>query len=330
MLPTSGTVAQTQISVATLVDTAFRTAGKNPSTVSGELLEDALTRLYLVCSALANKGVNLWCIRKNVLNVILNSAAYPIAAGSDDVLNCLYRVLNTLSGTPISGVDYRGIQLDTPTAVQNVSGLFDAAGTTNMVVEYNQGAGWVQMIAFGSATVEAGSDFAADFARPVVAAGWRIRDASGTNLVPSVVNFRTIFNELNMAQLNRDDYVNLPNKFYQGQKALQYWYDKQINPTLYVWPISNHPLDQIVVYQHSQIEDVGSMTNSLAVPARWYEALMLQLSARICLALPPNELPPGRLESVTALANEAVIDAGRGESDGSSFRLQPRIGAYTR
>lgn len=329
MLPTSGTVGQTQVSVAQLVDSAWRRAGKNPSTVSGELLEAALLSLYMVTTAFVNKGVNLWCIRKNVLNVILESAQYPLAAGSDDVLNCLYRVLTDLPGTPIAGVDFRGVQLTTPTAVQNVSGVFDTAGVTGMVVEYNQGLGWKQLIAFGGATVEVGSDFAADFVRPVVAAGWRIRDASGNNLVPSAVKFRTIYNELNMAQLNRDDYVNLPNKFFKGQKALQYWYDKQINPALYVWPMSDRAQDQLVVYQHSQIEDIGNMSNALAVPARWYEATVLALAARLCLEIPPSELPPGRLETVTALANEAVIEAGRGESDGSSYRLQPRIGCYT-
>jgi hypothetical protein len=329
-MATSGTVAQTQITIATLVDTAFRRAGKSPSTVSGELLAAALTALTLAAAELQNKGVNLWCIRKNVLNVVAHTAQYILAAGTDDVLNVLYRTLTALPGTPTSGVDFRGVVLDTPTAVQNVSGVFDTAGVTALEIEYDNGAGWKSLASFGAASVEIGSDFASDIQRPVVSANWRVRDSSGNNIVPSAVLFRTVFNELNMAQLNRDDYVNLPNKTFTGQKALQYWYDKQINPSLYVWPISDHVEDQIVVYQHGQIEDLGRMSNSLAVPSRWYEAFVYMLAMRLCLEIPPEELPPGRFEMIKGLMDEYVTSAGRGESDGSSFRLSPRIGGYTR
>jgi hypothetical protein len=329
-MATSGTVAQTQINVAKLVDTAFRRAGKNPSTVSGELLDAALTSLYVLCTDFANEGVNLFCIRKNILNVIANSVQYPLAAGTDDVLNALYRNLTVLPGTPIAGVDFIGVTLDTPTAVQNVSGVFTAGGTCDLVVEYDLGSGWTTLVTFGAATLDAGSDFASDIQRPVVAAGWRIRDISGNNVIPSSVQFRTIFQELNMSQLNRDDYVNLPNKMFTGQKSLQYWYDKQINPSLYVWPMSNETADQIVVYQHGQIEDIGRLTNTLAVPPRWYEAVIFTLASRLCLEIPPEELPPGRFEIIKAQAIEYTVRAGRGESDGSSFKLQPRIGGYTR
>lgn len=329
-MATSGTVAQTQVNVATLVDTAFRRAGKSPSTVSGELLEAALSALYILTADLQNKGVNLFCIRKSVLNVIANTVQYPMSAGTDDVLNVLYRNLTDLAGTPISAADYRGITLTTAAAIQNVSGAFTTGGTTNMVVEYNAGAGWITLTTFGATTVAAGADFASDIQRPVVATSWRIRDTSGNNIVPSSVRFRTVFQELNMAQLNRDDYVNLPNKTFQGEKALQFWYDKQINGSLYVWPMSQHTDDQIVVYQHGQIEDVGAMTNSLAVPARWLEAVIFILASRMCLEIPPEELPPGRFEIIQGLATFHTEQAGSGESDGSSYRLQPRIGGYTR
>jgi hypothetical protein len=146
--------------------------------------------------------------------------------------------------------------------------------------------------------------------------------------------------------LNRDDYVNLPNKTgypysgdgvgsaYSGagttQKSLQFWFDKQVNPVLYVWPVSNRVDDQIVVYQHGQIEDVGELSNELAIPARWYESIIFTLSSRLCLEIPPGELPPGRLEYITAQAAYYVQEAGRGESDGSSYRMTPMIGGYTK
>ncbi len=330
-MQTSGTVAQTQINVATLIDTAFRRAGKQPSTVSGELLQGALNALYFLTAEFVNKGVNLFCVRKNILNVRAFTAAYSQSLGTDDILNALYRRLQWLPGSDISGPDYRGIILDTPNAIANVSGTFDVAGYTEMVVEYDQfhTGVWLPLVSFGPANVDAGSDFASDIQRPIVAIGWRIRDVSGNAIVPNAVSFRLIRSEINMSQLNRDDYVNLPDKTRVGDNALQYWYDKQIDPVMYVWPISNRTEDQIVVYQHGQIEDIGKMSNSLAVPPRWYEAVIFTLAQRMCLEIPPKELPPGRLEMMTALAEQFTEQAGRGESDGSSYRLTPRIGGYT-
>jgi hypothetical protein len=333
MATTSGTVGQTQVNVATLIDTAFRRAGKNPSTVSGELLDAARNSLYMFCCDLMNDGVNLFCVRKNILNIIAYTVKYGLATGTDDVLNALYRTLTELSGTPIAGVDYVGITLDTPAAVQNMSGVFTTGGTANLVVEYDAGSGWTPLIAFGEITIGDGADIASDLERTVLATSWRLRDASGNNVIPSSLRFRNIYNELNMSQLNRDDYANLPNKVVYGasyQRSLQYWYDKQISPSLYIWPMSNQTDDQLVIYQHGQIEDIGKLSNLLAVPTRWYEAFVWSLAVRCCVEIPPEELPPGRLEFCQAQAITYTTKAGRGESDGSSFRLTPRIGGYTR
>lgn len=346
-MPTSGTVAQTQINVATLIDTAFRRAGKAPSTVSGELLNAAQNALYFLCAEMVNRGINLFCVRKNILNVRPKTSAYSQSIGTDDVLNVLYRTLREPAGILIQGTDYIGVQLNEAATIQNVSGYFDKAGTTEMIVEYIDLLGvWQTLVIFGETTVEDGSDFASDIQRPMVSQFWRIRDLSGNNLLPKTVRFRRIYNEINMSQMNRDDYVNLPNKHgytYSGddvgsayssagtgQKALQYWYDKQINPVLHIWPISNRVDDQIVVYQHGQIEDVGELSNELAIPARWYESIIFTLASRLCLEIPPAELPPGRLEYITGQAAYYVQEAGRGESDGSSYRMTPMIGGYTR
>jgi hypothetical protein len=334
-MPTSGTVAQTQINVATLIDTAFRRAGKQPSTVSGELLNAAQNALYFLCSEMVNRGVNLFCVRKNILNVRADTAAYSQSIGTSDILNVLYRTLREPAGVQLPPVvDTIGVELDEAAVINNVSGYFEHAGTTQMVLEYRDLAGfWKPLVAFGEAAVDEGSDFASDIQRPMKAKFWRIRDASGNNIVPSVARFRQVNQEVNMSQLNRDDYVNLPNKYntnyYGSNRGLQFWHDKQINPVLYIWPISNQTNDQIVVYQHGQIEDVGELSNELAVPARWYECIIFTLASRLCLEIPPAELPPGRYEAITQQAAYFTEQAGHGESDGSSYKMTPRIGGYT-
>lgn len=339
-MSTSGTVAQTHIDVATLIDTAFRRAGKLPSTVSGELLEAARNALYYLISDLANRGINLFCIRKNILNVRANTPGYPQGLGTDDILNVLYRTLNEPLHFEFVEVDAIGWEFDSPLVVENVSGYFTTGGQTALVIEYLNTITmeWQALEFFSLVDIEDGADFATDLQSPVVAQKWRVRDTSGNNVLPTSVAFRTVNTEVNMSQMNRDDYVNLPNKqssnWYGSQvgdqRGLQFWYDKQINPVLYIWPVSNRVQDQIIVYFHGQIEDPGDLTNELAVPARWYEAVIFTLAARIGLELPPGELPPGRLELLTGMAEEATNRAGQGESDGSSYRMLPRIGGYTK
>lgn len=329
-MATSGTVNQTLVSVATLIDTAFRRAGKSPSTVSGELLEAAQNSLFFLLSDFANDGVNLFCIRKNVFNARLRSPDYQLAPGTTDVLNVYWRELQDYANVAIGGPDNLGVQLMSADTIENVSGTFDTSGEIALVVEYDIGAGWKPLLTLDPVVISAGYDFAYDLPRSPVSSLWRVRNTLNNGVVPNTVHFRNCRNELNLAQLNRDDYLNLPDKHREGGKPLQYWFDKQIDPILYVWPTANNSTGQLVVYQHGLIEDVGKLTNSLAVPSRWYEAVIFTLAARLCLEIPAAELPPGRYETVQALAREHVQRAGRGESDGSSFMLQPQIRGYTR
>jgi len=127
--------------------------------------------------------------------------------------------------------------------------------------------------------------------------------------------------------------VSLPDKSRQipvGSKSLQYWYDKQINPRIWVWPGSEGAVDQIVVWTQRHIQDVGALTNTIDVPQRWLEATRAGLAAKCAYLLPAGEIPPGRLELLGAKADMALLQAEDGESDGSPTRLAPRISGYTR
>ena len=50
-----------------------------------------------------------------------------------------------------------------------------------------------------------------------------------------------IFEIKNILPANtRPDYWNLPNKQFPSARALQYWYDRQIDPSMYLWPVPNN------------------------------------------------------------------------------------------
>jgi hypothetical protein len=129
--------------------------------------------------------------------------------------------------------------------------------------------------------------------------------------------------------MNKDDYFSLPNKTFQANKSLQYWFDKQIAPQIWLWPVPN-TADQIALQYHRQIEDAGSLNNLLEVPQRWYEYVVFGLACRVAVELPNGELPPGRLEYLEQKAEYHLQRAADGESDGAPIKLQPAIRGYTK
>lgn len=330
-MATSGTVAQTQISVETLISHAFGRCGKLPSTVGGELLARAREALYFIVADLGNDGINLWSMTKSVMNVVANQVPYQLPVGTESITTALYRTLWSLPGTVIYSASAATVDVQSPQPVNNVTGRFTAPGSASLLVQYSlDNLVWVTLTDLQPITVIAGAVFTIDLDKTADAQYWRIADASGTIVAMDNVRFRKTNTELTMAKLNKTDYENLPNKQYRGQKALQYWFDKQIEPRVWVWPMSNQTDDQLVFWLASQVQDPGDLTNELAVPTRWYRAVTASLSVDVAFLIPPSELPQGRLTELKVEKIEAMRRALDGESDGSSYKISPNISPYTK
>lgn len=330
---TSGTVGATVFDVTTLIEHAFRRAGKLPSTVSGELMLAARESLFLMLTALVSQGVSLWCIKKAVLPLTAGQLQYPLPPGAADVLGMQYRTQTALTGgSTISGAGWQGLAYAAAVLPTNVQLALSAPGLPQLVVEASTDGGttWVQVAAFDvpQSALPAGTLLAQDIENPISAARYRVRDVSGALVAMSSLVFSNAPSEIPMTAFNRDDYFSIPNKTYTSNRALQYWFDKQINPVVNLWPVPNTP-DQVVLRYHRQIQDVGSFTNLIECPQRWLEYITFELACRVALEMPPSELPPNRLEFLTGKASEELEKASDGETDGAPFKIQPNLRGYT-
>ena len=65
-MSTSGTVSTTVITVQNMIDSGARRAGVLAETLTIEQVQAAKQSLYYVLSNLANRGIQYWCIVKNV------------------------------------------------------------------------------------------------------------------------------------------------------------------------------------------------------------------------------------------------------------------------
>ena len=330
-MKTSGTYGEVPVTVAALIDHAVRRTGKLPSTVSGELLLSARNNLYFLLLGLANRGLSLFCQQKQVLAAVPGLMAYRLQAGTVDVLRVNSRMSTPATGTLITGPNWQGLQLAAPDIVGSVSLAF-AVDTTDeeLSFEYSQDNDLWTAVATNKFPGSRGALFYQDLDEAPAAMYWRVRALDGTLPQINDLAWHGQLSELPMTPLNRTEYQLLPDKRSVGTRPLQYWYDKQVEPLLNIWPLSPDSQQQIVVWSQRHIQDPGALSGKLAVPARWYEAIIYQLAVRVAEELPADELLPGRLEYLNAKATEATDAAEDGESDGAPIRLTPNIRRYTR
>jgi hypothetical protein len=137
--------------------------------------------------------------------------------------------------------------------------------------------------------------------------------------------------QIPLARMNRDDYTNLPNLFFQSNRPLQYWFDRQVNnPIMHLWPVPNDGAAtyQIVLWRQRYIMDVGTMTQELEIPQRWYEAIVANLAAKLALEI--VEVDAGIIPVLDAKAAQALNIAQMEERDNSPMMIAPNISMYTR
>ena len=131
-----------------------------------------------------------------------------------------------------------------------------------------------------------------------------------------------------MARLNRTDYFSLPNKQFPSQRTLQYWFNRQIDPEMYLWPVPNNNFQAFSLIIECQPQDVGSLTNELYMPDRALNYFQAALSHRLAMQFPDVDMTRiGYLEQRALTARTEFEDEDR---DKSPIYFQPNISYYTR
>lgn len=357
-MATSGTVGLTTVSVQNLIDDAARSAGKLAEELTVEQVVSAKRNLFYVLSSIINRGIQYFAIKKTVIGLNVNQYIYTLPAGSNDALNVLYRTMNRPTGsysTSAGGVVANAFDNDTSTYCQQTSANGNISinyGTGNPVyigsigilpyvsgggsatwtitLEYSaDGSTWSTLEDIGTVVV---SDnqwkwYDIDPGEDVIA--YRVRASGGTTLALREFYLGNNSREIQMSRLNRDDYTNLPNKNFTANQPFQFWFDRTIPlPSLYLWPVPNNAFVQMTVWYSAQIEDVGALSDQLAIPDRWLLAIQSMLAHRMALMLPT--VPLDRITYLEGQAEKNFTAAEQEERDKSPIYWAPNISVYTR
>ena len=325
----SNTVSQTVFNTRKVMENAFRRTKLRAEQITAEYVDIANDQLYLLLSDLANMGTPLWCIEKQIIPLYDGVGDVTLETSVVDILNSNFRQLQTVSGTNITTSTTHTIAFGGATFVTTVGVRWTAAAVPIAIERSVDGIVWTT-IQTETPNASAGEWTWYDLESSVATSYFRVRATSGS------LNFSEIYTgntptEIPLARLNRDDYTNLPNKSFQSNRPLQFWYDRLIpNPVMHLWPVPNSgaTTSQLVLWVQRYIMDVGTMTQQIEVPQRWYEAIVAMLASKLALEI--AEVDASMIPLLDQKAQQALYTAQAEERDNSPMMIAPNISAYTR
>jgi len=352
----SGTTGRTKINVDQLISYAYRDAGKAAEEITPEYIEAGKQALFYNLQNLSNLGVNLWLLDNILLGAQTDQQILTLPSTTIDIreANWVYVQNMQPSGAlPLDNSDAYILfsqNLDgyaTSTTGENWFGAayspdqrvfyvgFNAyvpnngTATYNFVYETsNDGTNWTVQQVLPETTLSDSqwAYFNVNITQPFTY--YRLRETVATTFSLRQIVFSQSQQVIPLARLNRDDYWNLPNKQFPSVRSLQYWYDRQIEPKMYLWPVPNNDFQMFQLIIEKQMEDVGSLTNEIYVPDRWIASVQASLSHKLSLQLPGVDM--GRVTYLEGQAEKLFMQANNEERDKSPIYFQPNISYYTR
>jgi hypothetical protein len=325
----SNTVSQTVFNTRKVIENAIRRCKLPAESITAEYVDIANDQLYLLLSDLANMGAPLWCIEKQIIPLYNGVGDVVLDTKVVDILNSNLRQLQTVSGVDTTTSTTHTIAFGGDTFVTTVGVKWLAASVPIALERSPDNIVW-ETIQTENPVATSGEWTWFDLESSVATPYFRVRATTGTLTFEEIYTGNTP-TEIPLARMNRDDYTNLPNKYFQSNRPLQYWYDRLIpNPVMHLWPVPNSGADtsQLVIWIQRYIMDVGTMTQELEVPQRWYEAIVSMLAAKMAMEI--VEVEVGMIGMLDAKAQQALYTAQAEERDNSPMTIAPNIAMYTR
>lgn len=356
----SGTYNQTKITVDQLVSYAFRDAGRTAEEITPEYADAGKQALFYILQNSANRGINIWLQQNVVLGAQTNQQWLTMPANCVDVLeaNWVYIVNPSITAAlPVTSVDAYALfdQTDnadlelhaTSTLTDNYFGASYSEGTRIFYVGFNayspdtttdynldlevtnDGVTWTTWESFPTTTLadREWAYFTINATQQFY--GFRLKNRDTTTTFSlRAIQFAQSQQVIPLARLNRTDYWNLPNKQFQSERSLQYWFNRQIDPQMYLWPVPNNNYQVFQLILDVQPQDVGSLTNELYLPDRVIPYVQAALSHKLAMQLPGIDM--NRVAYLEKLALTARTEFEEEDRDKSPIYFQPNFSYYTR
>ena len=370
---TSGVTTGTAPTLRQIIDHGFRRARIPAERVGSEPLQVAMELLQSLMAEWTAVAFPLWTRRYILLGIVQGSPDVPTPTGTMEVLHSYWRIINpyrglaTLStgagdmllfgGQPNTDVTITGanpsvaVNFNSPTEVDTIGVLPGAGISYTAVLDVRtspDGITWTTVQSLPSATYVAGVWTYFDLVPFVTSQFLRLQYTGASSWVLNQLQFGLANGiDIELGNLNIDDYYNLPNKQFPSDRPNSVFTDRKVDtPVLKIWPVPsvgafyNGTVSALV---RRYIQDPGTLLNTPEVPARWVEALQWRLAVRILDEIDDSMLYGGdqamsqirmqqrqqAYDNCTKNAEKAEAIAWGEERNKSPIRLSPNARPYT-
>jgi hypothetical protein len=309
-------------------------------------IHTALRSINFILQSWMNNRLNLFTIKQGMLSLNSGQSAYVIPDHAVDILEATVRTSSrNLGGVAASQAVTGGVAADAFDGNPNTHCLQTAP---NGYISYgwpavNYPVSMLGVTSFVSNNYTLIAEYSFDNATwlpaltiptqnyaqlvlnwfvipvPVPAQYFRIRETGGATLDISELYFNTNINDLPITKMSRSEYVAYSNKNTPGQPSL-FWVDRQISPVLYLYQTPNAMYNNLYYTYKRQIQDIGRMTNTAEIPARFLDALTAALAYRLAVK-------EGKLDRVNILKQdmaESYAAAAFEDGERVTVRVSPQ------
>jgi len=129
-------------------------------------------------------------------------------------------------------------------------------------------------------------------------------------------------NDVVLRRLGLSSFAAIPNKQAPG-RPVQVFVDRQLSPTITVWPVPTNASDQLVVWYMRRMQDTGSGGgNTMDIPFRFIPALIAGLAYMVALKR-PKEVSEQRVDRLLQEYTAQWELAASEDRERASLRLVP-------
>jgi len=283
-----------ELDVASYVEEAFERCGLEVRT--GYDLKTAKRSLNLLLADWANRGLNQWTIEQTSITLASDIGNYP---GGNLTMTVGASGSFTVGETITGG---------TSSATASITSL---PSSTSMAITIPSGT-------FSNGETLTGGTSAAT---TTLSAAVDLTTVQKTIDVLSVVVTRDS-TDYGLTRLSRSEYLNLPNKTQTGRPS-QFFLDRQISPTLKLWPVPENNTDIVKFDRLVRMDDADDYTNTLQIPFRFYPCLAAGLAYYLAIKRAPQ-----RIEILKAIYEEEFNRAMLEDRDRASLQITPSFSYY--
>jgi hypothetical protein len=329
-MSTSGEIGQITLTLQELLDAAFRGCRLTPQQISAEMLLNGRKCLQRMLNTLPSRASPLWARDHKILAFPLNQRAMALPDGTIDIIGkaqCrTYQPFTKTATNNGSNVTYDLAE----TSLIAVLGFMPVTtGSETIVVSTsNDGTTFTTQWAPGAQSYTAGVMTWFEL-EPLIAA--RYVRITG----PILAEIDELFvggspSDVEITRRSHADYLAIANTTTSGTPR-EYWLDRKArNPEMRFWPIpdSSTAYSVLSIWRQRHIEDVGTMTQQIEIPARWEEAIISMLAYRIAF-----DTPQVQIDIVNMLkpkADEALSMIASDERDATPIRFAINLRGYQR